>query len=550
MTQIVIPMSGFGQRFKDAGYLDPKPLIKIEGKPIIHHVIDLFPSEKEFIFICNEFHLKNTSMQSIIKDYCPSAEIVSIKPHKKGPVHAVSQVFERIKNDDPVIVNYCDFTCVWDYSYFMKWVKSSNLDGCIPAYKGFHPHSLGKTNYAFIKENNLIMQEIQEKKPFTKNKINEFASSGTYFFSKGKYVKKYFQEVIKNNKSINNEFYCSLAYNFMVKDRLKVGIYELEHFMQWGTPEDFEEYKNWSNIFRSYIKKNNNKEKFKGFTLVPMAGKGTRFKNEGYQLPKPFIKINEEPMFIKAAQSLPKTDKYHFIYLSEISKKYNVEDQINKYFNDFSKSLVDTVPQGQAETCNFFIKNLNDDDQVTISACDHSVIFDEQKFAALLSNINTDIIVWTFRGHPPAALNPEHYGWIKQSKKSGLITNISVKKQLSDPKKDPIIIGTFTFKKSLYFKKAFQKLKEREGKVNGEFYVDSCIKDAIKLGYKCRIMEVEKFICWGTPNELKTFEYWQTCFHKWPEHPYNLENDRFNRISKKYLDNDFLKINNPKFLKK
>ena len=55
--QIVIPMSGFGERFRRAGYTVPKPLIKIDGKPIIEHVIDMFPGETNFIFICNQDHL-------------------------------------------------------------------------------------------------------------------------------------------------------------------------------------------------------------------------------------------------------------------------------------------------------------------------------------------------------------------------------------------------------------------------------------------------------------------------------------------------------------
>ena len=49
--QIVIPMSGYGERFRKAGYKVPKPLIQVEGKPIISHVIDLFPGEKNFYFI-------------------------------------------------------------------------------------------------------------------------------------------------------------------------------------------------------------------------------------------------------------------------------------------------------------------------------------------------------------------------------------------------------------------------------------------------------------------------------------------------------------------
>ena len=92
--QIIIPMSGFGERFRRVGYEVPKPLIEIEGKPIIAHVIDLFPGESNFVFICNEDHLqnKNYEMEDILKKYCPTGRIVGIAPHKLGPVHAVNQV--------------------------------------------------------------------------------------------------------------------------------------------------------------------------------------------------------------------------------------------------------------------------------------------------------------------------------------------------------------------------------------------------------------------------------------------------------------------------
>ena len=57
--QIVIPMSGFGERFRQAGYKIPKPLIEIDDKPIIAHVIDMFPGEENFLFICNSEHLSH-----------------------------------------------------------------------------------------------------------------------------------------------------------------------------------------------------------------------------------------------------------------------------------------------------------------------------------------------------------------------------------------------------------------------------------------------------------------------------------------------------------
>ena len=103
--QVVIPMSGFGERFRRVGYAVPKPLIEVDGKPIIGHVIDMFPGETDFIFICNNDHLANLDygMAKILKELCPSGRIVGIPAHNFGPIYAVSQVEHLLDSSRPVV---------------------------------------------------------------------------------------------------------------------------------------------------------------------------------------------------------------------------------------------------------------------------------------------------------------------------------------------------------------------------------------------------------------------------------------------------------------
>ena len=85
--QLIIPMSGFGQRFIKKGYKIPKPLIEIEDKVIISHIYQMFPGIDSITFICNEKHLNdpNFKMMKKIKNICNSARVISIEPHKNGP---------------------------------------------------------------------------------------------------------------------------------------------------------------------------------------------------------------------------------------------------------------------------------------------------------------------------------------------------------------------------------------------------------------------------------------------------------------------------------
>ena len=69
--QIIIPMTGLGSRFKEAGYRTLKPLIIVERKPIIEHVINLYPGEDNFLFIVREEHVDSTPIISTLKNLCP-----------------------------------------------------------------------------------------------------------------------------------------------------------------------------------------------------------------------------------------------------------------------------------------------------------------------------------------------------------------------------------------------------------------------------------------------------------------------------------------------
>ena len=47
--------------------------------------------------------------------------------------------------------------------------------------------------------------------------------------------------------------------------------------------------------------------------IIPMAGEGIRFADQGYRLPKPLIPINGVPMVVRAAKCLPDADLWIFI---------------------------------------------------------------------------------------------------------------------------------------------------------------------------------------------------------------------------------------------
>jgi NDP-sugar pyrophosphorylase family protein len=537
-------MSGVGKRFVDAGYTVPKPLIEVDGKPIIEHVCDLFPGETKFTFICNAKHLAETNMREVLTSIKPGSQIVEIPNHKKGPVFAVDAINHLIDDDEEVIVNYCDFGTYWDYHDFLGHTRSRDADGAVPSYKGFHPHMLGTTNYAFIRDKDQWMLEIKEKEPFTDNRMQEYASNGTYYFKKGAYVKKYFRQLMDEDINLKGEYYVSLIYNLLVADNLKVSIYEIQHMLQWGTPGDVEEYNTWSKYFRNAIVE---KEKpspiAHSITLIPLAGRGSRFEKAGYLDPKPLIEVSGKPMIIQASESLPKSEHHIFVTLQEHLDNYPLAEALQEVYPNCKVVPINGVTEGQAITVSLGLGNSNPEAPLLVAATDNGMIYNKAKYQSLIEDDQVDAIVFTFRNHVSSRNNPQMYGWVKTD--GDQAAGVSVKAPISnDPFNDHAITGSFYFRKVQFYQKALERIIEKDVRVNGEYYVDSLIGELIEMNLNVKVFEVEDYIGWGTPDDYETFVYWQSFFHKSGFHPYDMSRDitvektKLKELEKQYLDFD------------
>ena len=247
---IIIPMAGYSRRFKKFGYKDLKPFINIDGKYMIQRVCEMFSPNDHFVFVCNKEHFKeNPEYREILSNVTKNFDICEIDPHEEGPVYSTLQAKNYIKNpEEPIIITYCDFTVKWNYEQFLR--KSSQYEGALAVFKGFHPASYGDTYYAYVRENkNMEMLELREKQSFTNDRANEYASTGIYYLENWFLFEKYATELLKNKDKVASEYYCSLIYNYFLRDNLKVGLYEVEKFICWGTPEDLMEYMFWSEYF-------------------------------------------------------------------------------------------------------------------------------------------------------------------------------------------------------------------------------------------------------------------------------------------------------------
>lgn len=244
MKKIII-LSGHSNRFLEKGYT-VKPLIKLtDGELIIEKAVQsVYENEldySDYIFIVKKSDLLNFSIDKILKEKFNNCQVCSINDHFLGPVYSILQIFDEIPNDMEIVICYCDLFINWNFTEFITFARTQNCDGLIASHNNWHPHRIHNSYFAYMNidsDDNVI--EIREKEHFTDEPVNEFASSGIYFLRTGSILKKYFVELIEKNIKVNNEFYVTLPFNLMIKDKLTVKHFESKNYFCLGTPRDVE----------------------------------------------------------------------------------------------------------------------------------------------------------------------------------------------------------------------------------------------------------------------------------------------------------------------
>ncbi len=232
---IVIPMAGMGKRFIEAGYILPKPLLKIEDKEIIGHIIDIMRMPKaQFIFIVREEHCRDHNLDKILLKLEPNAKIIKINQVTEGAVCTVLLAKEFFNDNNPVIIKDCDQIINWDPEHFMEFVQRNNADGAIVNIHTERP------NYSFSRVDHAgRIFETAEK-----SVISNYGSVGIYYFARGTDLIKYAERMIERNIRTNNEFYTSPVYNQFIQDFKLILHYPIAEMFQLGTPEEFHENRN------------------------------------------------------------------------------------------------------------------------------------------------------------------------------------------------------------------------------------------------------------------------------------------------------------------
>jgi RpiB/LacA/LacB family sugar-phosphate isomerase len=226
---LLLPIAGKAQRFINAGYTMPKPLILAKNRQIIDWSLSSIDySECNLIFIVQLEHIYNFGIDEILKQkFGDDIQICVVNSVTRGALETCVLAEKYI---DPTLPLYIYTPDVYFEPVFDPASVADDVDGFLLTFLANSPdHS-----YCEIDDNGVVSRVAE------KQVISRHANVGLYYFKSVETFLKYGKYTIDNNLLVKNEFYIAPMYNLMVDDGLKVVAQDTEKMHVLGTPETFE----------------------------------------------------------------------------------------------------------------------------------------------------------------------------------------------------------------------------------------------------------------------------------------------------------------------
>ena len=226
--------------------------------------------------------------------------------------------------------------------------------------------------------------------------------------------------------------------------------------------------------------------------VMPMAGRGSRFNKEGFDLPKPLLEIYGMPFFYWATKSISKfidLSSIDFVVLQEHIEKFSIDKVIKKFFPETRIVGLQEVTEGAVITSMKGIEEINDDFPIIFNDCDH--LFKSEKFNNFC-NLNFDStidgILLTFKANEPK------YSFVEKDIDGNIIRTVE-KKVVSDE----AICGCYYFKNKEIFLKSAEKYL-----INcnyNEYFMSGVYNVMIQDNKNVKSIKTDFHIPFGVPEE-------------------------------------------------
>ena len=243
-------MSGSGSRFSDVGYILPKPLIPVSGKPMIEQVIKNMPPADKWIFIVRKEHVDNYQIDKLIKSLIKEAIIViEEKPWGQAPSCMLAMPY--LEPNEEIFIAACDNSFLYNQEKFENLKKDPTVDAIIWTFTQDKLLTDSPKSWGWIKlaRDGVTIDDMSVKIPVSDNPFNDHAVVATFYFKRASEFEAAYNLMVSEDYRINNEFYVDSLPIFLKRQGKRSVIFDVDLYVGWGKPKDLYEYEEKEYLF-------------------------------------------------------------------------------------------------------------------------------------------------------------------------------------------------------------------------------------------------------------------------------------------------------------
>jgi NDP-sugar pyrophosphorylase family protein len=246
--------------------------------------------------------------------------------------------------------------------------------------------------------------------------------------------------------------------------------------------------------------------------LVPMSGQGTRYRKAGYTQPKPLVPISGVPMIERLLSHFPERWQTHFV-LAENHRDTGLPALLRRLRPTANLSYVLPHSRGPGHAILAGLSAIPDEAPVFVSYCDYGMVWDCAQFARFVDETGCDACLISYRGFHAHYLSPVTYAYsrlegerVVEVREKGSFT--------ADREGEYASAGGYYFRTAALLRESVEHQIALDLQLGGELYTSLTVEALLRKrpGAHVRVFEVPGFFQWGTPEDLKSFEYWERCF--------------------------------------
>ena len=230
--------------------------------------------------------------------------------------------------------------------------------------------------------------------------------------------------------------------------------------------------------------------------IMPMAGKGLRLLNAGYNLPKPLVEVNGKTIAEWAINTIGLKGNFIFCCKEEHVEKFDLDEKLLKILPDCKIVIIDKDTEGTADTILHASEYIDNDNELFISDSDHCMIWNHSGFEREIRKRKLDACVMVY----PDDQTSNAYSYVKLNEE-GFVTEAAEKIPISNI----AAAGMHYYKKGSDFVKYANRMIEKNIRFNNEFYVTPVYNEFIIDDKKIIKFPIEKKWPMGSPEEIKNF---------------------------------------------